>query len=169
MTITAAYFRTDFSEFGDTTLFPDSSINYWLQVAGLLLNTQRFGQPAASVSSPTPRNPNTVNDIATELFVAHNIALEARASQESANGGVPGAMTGPISSKAVDKVSVSYDTAAGLDPDGGHWNLTIYGVRFLELMKMFGMGPITVTGCGGGSAQAWPGPYPWPSPTGFSN
>jgi len=150
-------------------LFPDSGIAYWLQIAGLLLNQQRYGLPAAAVTPPTARNPNTMNDIATELFIAHNLALEARARQEAANGGVPGAMTGPVTAKAVDKVSVSYDTGAGIEHEAGHWNLTIYGVRFIELAKLFGMGPITVAGCGGPLGSAWGGPYPWPSPTGFSN
>ncbi|ECC3368559.1 TPA: DUF4054 domain-containing protein, partial [Escherichia coli] len=44
------------------------------------------------------------------------------------------------SSKSVDKVSVSYDTSATLNPDAGFWNNTRYGAEFYQLITMFGAG-----------------------------
>ena len=52
-----------------------------------------------------------------ELFVAHYMTLWA-----------------------VDKVSVSYDTSATLNPDAGFWNNTRYGAEFYQLITMFGAG-----------------------------
>jgi hypothetical protein len=49
-------------------------------------------------------------------------------------------MTGPVASKSIDKVSVSYDTAAAAMKDAGDFNLTTYGVRYLRIAKMMGAG-----------------------------
>lgn len=148
ITITVSQFRLDYPEFTDTTLYPDSQITYYLNLAGLLLNVCRWG--------------NILN-VGAELFVAHNIAIERQAQATAINGGVPGISSGPVSSKSVDKVSVSYDTQAGLETGAGHWNLTIYGTRFIRLAKMMGSGPIyvgvpTASETSLSSAGAWPGP-----------
>lgn len=124
-----ATFRADFPEFEDTGRFPNSTVTYYLNLAGLLLNTQRWGN---------------LLDTATELFVAHNISLEATANRVAAFGGIPGAMTGPVASKEVDKGSISYDTQAAAEPDAGHWALTQYGARFIRLARMAGAGPVQV-------------------------
>lgn len=130
MTVTPASFRTDYPEFADTTAYPDSGVTYWLTVAGLLLNTLRW---------------QDMLDVATELFVAHNLALERQAQKSAASGAVPGLSTGPVSSKTVGPVTQAYDTTAGIEEGAGHWNLTVYGTRFIGLVKMFGAGPIQVT------------------------
>jgi hypothetical protein len=160
--ITAASFRVDFPEFGSIVTFPTSVINYYLALAALLLNKSRFGQPSATVSNP----PTTMYDMATELFVAHFITLERNAMQTTQSGGVPGAVQGPTTSKSVGPVSISFDSQAVIEPDAGHWNLTMYGLRFMSLVNMFGAGPVQIgVGCtpwwvGG----AWPGPLmpSWP-------
>lgn len=145
MTVTAASFRTHYPEFVDSAVYTDSQIGYYLTIAVLLLNANRW---------------KSLLDVGCELFIAHNLALEAIAQKTSAAGGVPGAMSGVVASKSVDKVSVSYDTSASIMPNAGHWNLTIYGARYIKLMRMFGAGPLQV---GGGespaySGMAWPGP-----------
>ncbi len=129
MTVTVDSFRVDFPEFADTTAYPNGGVQYWLTLAGLLLNAQRFG---------------TVLDTATELFVAHNLVLERQAQKAAAAGGAPGINTGPVSSKTVGPVTQAYDTQAGIEEDAGHWNLTTFGTRFMSLVKMFGAGPIQV-------------------------
>jgi hypothetical protein len=129
MAVTAATFRTDYPEFADTTAYPDSGVNYWLRVAGLLLNTGRW---------------QDMLDVGTELFVAHNLVLERQAQKSAANGAAPGVSTGPVSSKTVGPVTQAYDTTAGIVADAGHWNLTTYGTRFVQLVLMFGAGPIQV-------------------------
>jgi hypothetical protein len=129
VTVTVDSFRVDFPEFADTTAYPNGGVQYWLTLAGLLLNAQRFG---------------TVLDTATELFVAHNLVLERQAQKAAAAGGAPGINTGPVSSKTVGPVTQAYDTQAGIEEDAGHWNLTTFGTRFMSLVKMFGAGPIQV-------------------------
>ena len=107
-------------------------------------------------------------DVAAELFAAHNLTLEVRAQAESKNGGIPGQQVGPVNSKSVDKVSIGYDTGSGIEADAGHWNLSIYGTRFIRLAKMFGAGPIQI-GIGvtpTGTGLGWSGPNVTP---GFSN
>lgn len=156
MTITVAQFREDFPEFTDATVYPDSAFTLWYGVAVKMLNADRWGN---------------MLDIGTELYAAHQLALEARAFAEASAGGIPGAQVGPLNSKSVDKVSMGYDTSAGIEADAGHWNLTIYGTRFIRLAKMMGMGPVQI-GVGDGSLDplsalnAWSGPLTTP---GFSN
>lgn len=143
--LTPAQLRTDFPEFASTVVYPTSQVTFWITLAYKLLNAQRWGN---------------VLDQGVELFVAHNLAIEARAQADAAKGGIPGQQVGPVSSKSVDKVSMGYDTGSGIEPGAGHWNLTIYGTRFVRLMRMFGAGPVQV-GIGAvpvGSGQAWPGP-----------
>lgn len=153
MTISIAQFRADYPEFSSTTQYPNSQVTYWLNLAYSVLNAGRWGRQL---------------DIGAALFTAHNIVIEARAQTEALQGALPGQMTGPVSSKSVDKVSVSYDTASGIEAGAGHWNLTIYGARFAKLIRLFGAGPLQI-GVGSvppGSGQAWAGPNTTP---GFSN
>ncbi len=123
----AAKFRRDFPEFADTARYPDSTVSFWLTVSESLVNPCRWG---------------VLTDQGIELCTAHHLVLAARDQQAAAVGGIPGQMTGPLSSKAVDKVSASYDTGAGTIDDGGFWNLTTYGVRYLTLARMMGAGGI---------------------------
>jgi len=104
----------------------------------------------------------TTYDLLTELYVAHNLALELRTNKEAAAGGVPGTTTGPLTSKSVDKLSVAYDVNAGIEEKAGHWSLTVYGSRFIRLARMFGMGPVVIHGGRApplsGAYGAWVGP-----------
>lgn len=144
--ISLARFRADMTAFADDDVYPDEALTYWLGIAAIMLNTKRFGFSAAD---PWPASPETTAlkqyDFATEQFVAHNLAIEKMAAnQAAAPGGVPGAVSGVVQSSSVDKVSVSYSADAGLEPDAGHWNLTIYGRRFIRLLRMAGAGPYQV-------------------------
>jgi hypothetical protein len=130
--MTPAQFRTDFPEFASSSVYPDSLITLWSSVATQLVNAERWG---------------TLTDIAIELCTAHHIALAARDQAASATGAIPGEMTGPVSAKSVDKVSVAYDTGAAALTNAGFWSLTTYGVRFLQLARMFGAGGIQVPLC----------------------
>jgi len=148
MTVTAASFRINFPEFTDAVRYPDAQLNFWIATAVLLLNADRW---------------STLRDLGTQLFIAHHIAIERRAQDEATNGETPGTTTGPVSSKSGDKVSISFDTSAAIEERGGHWNLTVYGLRFRKLSKMMGAGPLQV-GVDGpvpelSSAVAWG--YPW--------
>lgn len=154
MAITPQQLRYDYPEFGSTAVYPDSQIQYWFTLAYLMMDANRWGK---------------VLDIGAELFVAHHISIEARNQAIAANGGVPGEGQGPVSGKSVDKVSMSYDTGAAIEPGAGHWNLTTYGTRFVQLMKMFGAGPVHI-GLGSApalSGMAWPGPSTIPGSNNF--
>lgn len=129
----AAQFRADFPEFTSTTLYPDSSVNFWLRLGTKLLRPERW---------------QDILDEGLELFAAHNLALERAA----ATGNAPGMNSGVVQQKQVDKLSISYDSSAGLIPGAGHWNLTTYGTRFLWLMNMVGMGPTQL----GAGVAGWP-------------
>lgn len=121
----ANQFRSDFPEFSDTTRYPDSLVTLWLTVGSSLVNECRWGE---------------LTDIGIELVTAHHLAIAARDQQAAAGGGIPGQASGPMSSKAVDKVSVSYDTGAASLSDAGFWNLTSYGTRYLGLARLMGAG-----------------------------
>ena len=122
-----AQFRQSFSEFNDTTTYPDSLVQFWMTVAVSLVNADRWGE---------------LTDLGVALVTAHHLALALKDKKTAAVGGVPGQVTGPQSSKAVDKVSASYNTEAVAIKDGGFWNATMYGVRYLSLAQMMGSGGI---------------------------
>lgn len=150
MTVTASSFREHFTAFASETDFPTPLVEYWLAIAVKLVNADRWGD---------------LTDMGVELFAAHNLVLDRRANEEGAAGGSPGMSTGVASSKSVDKVSVSYDTSTGVEEGAGHWNLTIYGTRFVRFSRMMGAGPVQV-GTGGGEVYgAYVGPLqsitPW--------
>lgn len=155
MAVTSNTFRQHLPEFADQTDFPPSVVDYWISIAVGMLNASRW---------------MNMLDHGIELYVAHQLTLEAKAMQTANNGGLPGTTPGIMNNKSVDKVSVGYDTSSVVELDAGHWNLSIYGLRFIRLARMFGAGPLQT---GGGvnpdplsSANAWPGPDTNP---GFSN
>lgn len=139
MAVTAASFRVDFPEFADIVAYPDAVIAYWLAFGALMmLNTDRWGNGSTAAASP----PTTPYDMGLELFAAHNLVLQRQAMKSAAKGGTPGVMTGAVSGKTVGPVTQNYDTNAGIVADAGHWNLTTYGVRFIQLAMMMGSGGI---------------------------
>jgi hypothetical protein len=130
--VTAAQFLEIFPEFCNNDLFTSSQINIWAMIAAAMVNGQRF---------------RTLTQLAMELFIAHNIVLEALAKQAAGTpGGIPGLNRGVISTESAGALSVGYDTASALVAGAGHWNLTVYGTRLMDMVSMFGAGPIQVTG-----------------------
>lgn len=120
-----AQFRLDFPEFSDTSRFPDPSLTFWSGMGERLISADRFGDLYTQ---------------AVELFTAHNITLAAQNAAASAAGGLPGGAGGPISSKAVGSVNVSYDNASVMLPNAGHWNQTVYGRQYIQLVRLIGQG-----------------------------
>lgn len=143
MTVSVASFRADYPEFNDSVRYPVSQITYYLNLAAQLMSVSRWG---------------TLFDVGTELFIAHNISIEARTQEEAKSGAIPGMSTGPVSSKSVDKVSIGYSTGDAIHAGAAHWNLTVYGTRYVTLMRQVGMGPLYV---GVGSVDPMNGPA-WP-------
>jgi Protein of unknown function (DUF4054) len=142
MTITAATFRTDFPEFADEIAYSDQAIAYWSAFQAQFMNTDRWGAGATTASAP----PTTTYDFGLELAVAHYLVLQKQAADSAATGAAPGVSQGPVSSKSVAGVSVSYDTQAALEGGAGHWNLTNYGTRYARLALQIGAGPIQIGG-----------------------
>lgn len=113
--MTSAEFLALYPQFDAAT---DAQINAWLALSAKMLPEDRWAD---------------LLDHGTGLFVAHYLTVGAKAATS-------GAVQMPVSSKSVDKVSVSYDTTAALIEGGGHWNSTAYGVQFIQLARMVGAG-----------------------------
>ncbi len=125
--VTVAQFRIDFPEFSDPDAYSDASITFWLNISLSLVQEDRWVD---------------LTDMAVELATAHQVLIATRNQDVGNGGGSPGQVSGPVTSKAVDRVSVTNDTTAVTLTDGGFWNMTTYGIRFLQLARMFGAGPI---------------------------
>lgn len=123
---TVSDFRRDFPQFNDAAIYPDTQINFRLNLADVLLSESITG---------TALFPYLV-----ELYVAHYMALWLADQRSVQAGGAGGSTNGVQSSKSVDKVSVGYDTSAVINPDAGFWNYTRYGIEFYQLITMFGAG-----------------------------
>lgn len=123
---TPADFRRDFPQFADAATYPEAQIQFRLNLADILLSEKLTGAK--------------IFPYLVELFVAHYMALFAQDQRSAAAGGAGGASSGVQTSKSVDKVSVSYDASATLNPDAGFWNNTRYGAEFWQLITMFGAG-----------------------------
>lgn len=118
MAVTLASFRVVFPEFADAAKYPDPAVSFWLDQAGVTLPQSI---PAGQL------------DLATMLFIAHNLTLGALSA---AGGGSAGSFA-PVTSKAVGSVSKSMDTSAVTSAGAGIWNGTAYGQRFYALLRGF--------------------------------
>lgn len=122
-----ADFRANFPEFAEEAAYTDAQIAFWATFAELRLN------------------PGAWSDLwpmGVMLYTAHCVVLAKANSKVAAFAGTPGQNTGPLRDKAVKDVSLSYDTAAASIEGAGNYNLTTYGTRYYELMRLVGMGPI---------------------------
>lgn len=145
MTVTAASFRQTFTAFSSQTDYPDPDVNYYIGLAGKLLDAGRWG--------------NLLDD-GVMLFAAHNLSIEMMAKLEAENGNQPGMARGMLSGGGADKANFTYDTGSIARVGDGHWNLTTYGLRYKDLVRMVGAGPVQVgTGDDGGAfSAAWSAP-----------
>jgi len=126
MTVAYADFVAVFTEFSDSQKFPQVGIDFWIGQAPTQLNLPLFGQQA---------------DLATMLYVAHNLVLSAQ-NARAAQRGIPGAQISPVQSKTIGEISVAYDTKATTIEGAGAWNATSYGQRLYTMMKAVGIGPL---------------------------
>lgn len=147
---TPAEFLADFPEFAPGApgvgVFPPSAINYWLQVAILTLNVGRW---------------QSLYYLGVELFMAHNLALEAWSAQGAPGNQqvIPGISKGAVAGKSAGDVSISYNNAAVMDMRAAQFNNTTYGARLWNLIQMIGMGPLQVGPQGCAQNGAWSGPW----------
>lgn len=124
---TVSDFRRDFPQFDDNTRYPDAVINFRLNLADVLIDGSAMGEMFPYLA---------------ELFVAHYMVLNAADKAAGALGGAGGSTSGIVSSKSVDKVSVSYDNNSTLNADAGFWNFSRYGAEFWQYLQFFGYGGI---------------------------
>ena len=149
MTTTPSILRGNFPAFQSQTIYPDPVVAFWITYATMFLDAGRWGAAL---------------DFGLQLFVCHNLSLEFNANSAAKKGQNPGFVVGPVTAGSVDKVSYSRDPSAAFAPDAGHWNLTIYGLRYWKLAQMMGAGPVQVGVPSltdvSMSQGAWPGPFP---------
>ena len=145
MTVTVQTFRAAFPEFsGNTsTAYPDPEVQFWLDLSAKLLDQSRWAD---------------LYDYGRQLFMAHNLALGFSSKADAAMGQSPGQVKGAVTSASVDKVSYSRDAASVMLTDAGHWNLTTYGIRYKQLVRMVGAGPYQVGASVVENVSAWQGP-----------
>lgn len=147
--ITPESFRAVFREFAQTDVYPDDAITFYAALAANFLN--------GSTSSVGQRWDDVSLDFGNRLFIAHHLALGQRAVAVAQAGGVPGDVKGPATAKAVDKVSQSFDSKAVTWENEAFWNQTQYGIRLVDLAKLFGAGGVQLGTCGGGAiGGVWP-------------
>lgn len=120
-------FRVNFPAFADTTRYQTGEITYFAGLAGKLLNADRW---------------DDLIGYGTDLFVAHHLAMADMEAKQTGVGASPGKLAGQQIAKAVDKVSASFDVANISLTDGGYWNTTSYGIRFLQLARLVGAGGV---------------------------
>jgi len=123
--VTVAQFRTDLPAFSDPATYPDPTVQMFLDLAGVMVNPNRWQQMAV---------------MGMELVTAHFLSLQQSAMQRAQGGAAPGTGTGLLSSKSVSKVSASYDQSTTAIEGGGPWNYTIYGQQYLWWAQLVGTG-----------------------------
>lgn len=118
----AEEFRARWPQYADPVRWPDSAINFYAVLADKSLPANRW-------QDLLPEG--------TALYIAHNLALDAMSA-----GKIPGRLSaaGMLSSKSVGPASVSYDNHIFMLPNAGHWGMTTFGIRFLQLARMVGAG-----------------------------
>ena len=113
---TLSDFRKAFPELSDGS---DATVSYRLGVANQLFSEEVWGEEMAKH--------------AAGLYAAHFAYLSEKSNASAGSSGI-------ISSKSVDGVSVSFDTATGSEAGAGLWNLSPYGKELWMLMRVFGAG-----------------------------
>jgi hypothetical protein len=145
-TVSIAKFRGDMKAFKNDETFPDDVINFWLTVATQMVDPSRWCD---------------MTYLGIELFTAHHVVLDVKNQMDVDVAALPGLTRGAISAESVGPVSISYDTAATTEEDGGNWNYTVYGQRYLHFARQYGAGPIYIgAGCANPlNGPGWPGPW----------
>lgn len=134
-TPTVNEFRESFPVF-TLELFPDARVAFWLALAGKQLDPVRWdGLFAPGVC----------------LYVAHQLTLEATAGKQADGSGGMDAAAGPVTAESKTVGSVSHSISRGgaaaagaANLNAGHWNLTIYGQQYWQLVQMVGAGGLHI-------------------------
>lgn len=125
--MTGDEFRARLPEFTSLVIYSDDAVTFWLGLAEQNVSAERWGQNY---------------ELGILYYTAHHLVLEARNGASATTGAAPGGVTGPIASKSVGSVAVSYASSTVTKEGDGAWNLTSYGVRYRQLVRIAGMGGI---------------------------
>lgn len=148
MTVTAEAFREAFPAFKDAVKFPAGQVSFYLTLAAKLHNADRW---------------DDLLDFGVQLWTAHNLTLDYESGRQGAAGQNPGTVRGAVTSMSAGGVSWSRSPGDAMNPGAGHWNLSQYGLRWLNLSNMIGMGAIQI---GEPSAtELAASDWPWPGVT----
>jgi hypothetical protein len=137
-------FRGHFPEFADTTNYPDTMVQFFLDLGGVMCRATRWCE---------------LRQLGCELVCAHFLALRQYALLKSMPQGitgvsiataVPGLNTGIPQSKSVSKVSVSMNLDLTKMEGAGPWNLTVYGQQYYWWLQIIGAPPTEMLAVGYG-------------------
>lgn len=120
-------FRQTMPAFASVDDYPSAQFNFYLKLGVKLLPESRW---------------DDLLDDGLTFFVAHYLVLYARDMSFVDIGGIGGKVVGNETAKSIDGVSKSMDVSGVLMTDAGHWNQTIFGIQFYQLMQMIGAGGI---------------------------
>ncbi len=120
-------FRESMPMFADTDLYPTAQFNFYLNMGKKLLPESRW---------------DDLLDEGLTFFVAHYLTLYLRSMDAVDIGGDAGHVVGNETSKSVDGVSYSVDVSSVSLADAGQWNQTTFGIQFLQLARMIGVGGV---------------------------
>lgn len=128
---------TAFPEFADDTVYAPETVDFWLVQADEVLRPAEGRLGGRFL-------------MARLLYAAHMLVIGARNMQSTAGGGSSaGSITGPIQSKTVGPISVSYGNLTDIFyKNGGFWNTSVYGLQLYQLMRVFTAGGMYVPGHG---------------------
>lgn len=126
MSVTVAEFTEDFPEF---------SVGPYTSTTPII---QRALTIAESITDE--RRWAALYRLGVELYAAHLLSLRKLAYDDAQGGGTSGQESGPMASRSVGPVSVSYDSASTAKSTPDELNLTTYGRRYASYANMVGMG-----------------------------
>lgn len=123
-TPTDADFVLTFTEFNNAARYPQPQRALWLNTA---------------ISALSPSRWANYYKIGVYLWVAHHLVLFGNQGRRrnAMNPGLPPLIP---TSKSVGGVSLGYDTSMLGLSNAGHWALTTYGIRWLDIARMAGAG-----------------------------
>lgn len=110
-------FVAAFPEFGVASTYTPEKVTLWIDDGYLAFDPSVFGARL---------------DLLVMLYVAHNLTLDG---QNMRAGAQIGATSGPIASKSIGGVSVSYDVGATITQNAGIYNGTSYGQRLVTMVQ----------------------------------
>jgi hypothetical protein len=121
MTCTPADFKTRFPEFDSVT---DARVQLFIDDAELEVDEDRWGD---------------LYDKGVCYLTAHLLYIAEQSSAGQGEGG------GPLSTKTVGDVSLSFGSYLTADSKAAVFNSTSYGQEYYRLMMMVGMGAVAIT------------------------